>query len=123
MLAEETFKVEIGRAMQRLASETRRLAGVPEPLERPREAMETVELPMEHITAAGETAQLSLFDALEPAVEEPSASPTPEVEPMEADELMTVGNWRRQQMGLVTKAKRAKKKNTDADNQLMLFAL
>ena len=65
---------------------------------------------------------MSLFDALETAVEEAAASPAPEAESMEDVELITVGNWRRQQMGLVTKAKRVKKPK-EPDNQLMLFAL
>ena len=115
MLAEERFKEEIGRAMQRLASETRRLAGMPEPIE-------TVEPSSETMTDSVETAQLSLFDSLAPAVEEAGESPATETESMEDVEHMTVGNWRRQQMGLVTKAKRVKKEK-EPDNQLMLFAL
>ena len=115
MLAEERFKEEIGRAMQRLASETRRLAGVPEPIE-------TVERPSEPIVASRGMVELSLFASLDSNEDAQVDTPAAEAKPAEDVELITVGNWRRQQMGLVTKAKRAKKPK-EPDNQLMLFAL
>ncbi|WP_067928273.1 DEAD/DEAH box helicase family protein [Alicyclobacillus shizuokensis] len=126
MLAEERFKREIHEAMQRLASETRRLAGVPEPTEveesHPTQVVETSQSVAPSAMPA-EVTVLPLF-AVTDNVEDSKAErpePAPETSATQPETPLTYGDWRKQ-MGMVPKAKRVKKQKV-ADNQIMLFAL
>ncbi|WDL99717.1 DEAD/DEAH box helicase [Alicyclobacillus sp. ALC3] len=117
MLAEEQFQEEIGRAMQRLASETRRLAGVFEPVELP-QLQENASHSNRQDDIQGNLMDMPLFAAAATYTNEdtPSSAPTENVIPL------TVGNWR-EQMGMVAKAKRVKKMDKVANDQVLLFAL
>ncbi|WP_029423399.1 helicase C-terminal domain-containing protein [Alicyclobacillus macrosporangiidus] len=124
LLAEERFKREIQQAMRRLASETRRLAGVPEPEEtiQPVAATE-VARPAQPAPAGADIIELPLFAVAQDTQDVREAHGTPVAKATAAQDatpLLTYGEWRKQ-MGMVEKAKRAKK--AVADNQIMLFAL
>ena len=121
MLEESKFKDEIGLAMQRLASETRRLAGVPKPINI--DAVERVTSPIGELVS-GEASQLSLFDAPVESTSTVSASMVDtskdksQLSTVESTPL-TVGEMRAK-MGLVVKAK---KRDKISDDQVMLFAI
>ncbi|WP_206922910.1 helicase-related protein [Alicyclobacillus suci] len=98
MLKEDEFKVEISKAMKRLAEETRRAAGLQE---------------VDIIPLTNTETQLDLFNL--PDFEESQDTPKPLVV---QEEPMTVGALRKQ-MGFVVKAK----KKMVSDDQILLFAL
>ncbi|WP_152498754.1 hypothetical protein [Alicyclobacillus acidoterrestris] len=102
MLKEDEFKVEISKAMKRLAEETRRAAGLQE--------VDIIPLMSQPNTEP----QLDLFNL--PDFEESQETPKPLI--AQQDEPMTVGELRKQ-MGFVVKAK----KKMVSDDQILLFAL
>ncbi|MCF8568028.1 DEAD/DEAH box helicase family protein [Alicyclobacillus tolerans] len=111
MLEESRFKVEIAEAMKRLAAETRRLASVPEPI-----TLDVAKPNVVPVPAMSATNQLGLFDLV---VAEPGESTLVE---SEQPKPITVGEMRAK-MGMVVKAKKAKKGNPIGDDQTLLFAL
>lgn len=115
MLEESRFKVEIVEAMKRLAAETRRMAGVPEPvaMDVAKPATNVVPLP----TPETEANQLGLFDFMD--AEQDESTPIQE-SVQEPSKPMTVGEMRAK-MGMVAKAK--KRRDMVGDDQVMLFAL
>ena len=123
MLDEAEFKTEIGLAMKRLAQETRRIAGVPEPVV----SAEIIPFPStpaveENPDVAAELPLFAITANVEkvPVVDKPhvvTKSVTPEPEP----QTMTYGEWRKS-MGMVEKAKVKRNRNV-SDNQVMLFEL
>ena len=112
MLEESRFKVEIVEAMKRLAAETRRLADVAEPITLDVAKPKSV-VPVPAMSA---TNPLGLFDFV---VAEPGESTLVE---SEQPKPITVGEMRAK-MGMVVKAKKAKKGNPIGDDQTLLFAL
>ncbi|WP_029422767.1 helicase-related protein [Alicyclobacillus macrosporangiidus] len=124
LLAEERFKREIQQAMRRLASETRRLAGVPEPEEtiQPVPAAQTPR-PVQPAPADAEVIALPLFAVAQGVQDVQGAHRKPVAKATVAQDAtpLTYGEWRKH-MGMVEKAKRVKKQSV-ADNQIMLFAL
>lgn len=116
MLTEERFKEEIGLAMRRLASETRRLAGVPEPVEKT--PSNDADVLLFDTEASQSEADLPLFAAVS------EMTPSPSAQPSDSDNvtLITMGEWRKQ-TGFLAKAKRAKGRDKVSDDQVLLFAL
>ncbi len=115
MLEEGRFRLEIQDAMKRLASETRRIAGVLEPAT----ISNDIEVPLANVPEPGEVIDLPLFAMAEDV--DVSTSPT-EPEPVVPTTPLTVGDLRKQ-MGMVEKAKRTKKKDQVGDDQVLLFAI
>lgn len=120
MLEEEQFKQEIVLAMKRLSSETRRLAGVPEPEE------VTIPMAQEPVIMAVPKAAPRVHGKAEGGVVLPlfatmDSSKPETVNPAPSTDYspLTVGDLRNR-MGMVDKAKRAKSKIND--NQIALFA-
>lgn len=113
MLSEEQFKTEIGLAMKRLASETRRLAGVPDPSNDEVDVVPINEVSMPRSAPrVQQSAQVfPLFGLCEPGDDM-------EVESETGSDYRTVGELRKS-MGIVTKAKR---KDKIGDDQVALFA-
>ncbi|MCL6445468.1 MAG: DEAD/DEAH box helicase family protein [Alicyclobacillus sp.] len=124
LLAEERFKREIQQAMRRLASETWRLAGMPEP-EETIQPMQSSEIPKPvQPTPAGAdvlTLPLFAFDQDTQDVRGVHGKPIANATVPQDATLLTYGEWRKQ-MGMVEKAKQVRKQPI-ADNQIMLFAL
>ncbi|GMA59323.1 hypothetical protein GCM10025858_38260 [Alicyclobacillus sacchari] len=128
LLAEERFKREIHQAMQRLASETRRLAGVPEPIETmtlaSEQTVETSRSAEQSLTPAPVVAEMFVLP-LFASVQDDDAHVEPVLAPAtptaQAETPLTYGDWRKQ-MGMVQKAKRLNKQKI-TDEQIMLFAL
>jgi len=114
MLAEERFKTEVGQAMLRLALETRRLAGVPEPTVQRKPVLSVVTV-QPHDVAVPAELPLFAFDD-EPYTIQPDVIATPVVTPL------TMADYRLQ-MGTVVKAKRVSKLDKVDDDQMLLFAL
>jgi len=113
MLSEEQFQTEIGLAMKRLASETRRLAGVPDPTVDEVESILSNEISISRSAPrVPQPAQVFPLFALS------EAGNDMEVEPETGGDYRTVGELRKS-MGIVTKAKR---KDKVGDDQVALFA-
>ena len=118
MLEEEKFQAEIKNAMQRLASETRRLAGVPEPIVHTEFVVDRPIIEREE--EVGDLFdQPSLFDFIDHSV---PSQPSLFTDEEAGEQLITFGQMRKQ-MGMTEKAKRVKKKDQISDDQLLLFAL
>ena len=113
MLEESRFKVEIVEAMKRLAVETRRLAGVLEPITIEPVASNVIPL-ADHVS--NPASQVNLFDLADEEQTDSVNALAPVQEPVKS---ITVGEMRAQ-MGMVIKAKKREKIGND---QILLFAL
>ncbi|MCF8566586.1 hypothetical protein LLE49_17825 [Alicyclobacillus tolerans] len=117
MLAEERFKQEIGRAMNRLASETRRLANVPEPVQ----LMSPIELRRKEVEQSSSfVEQPDEKLAILPLFTVPDKSKPVQAEVIDIEPPITIGDLRRK-MGLVEKVRPSRRKVSD--DQIALFAL
>ncbi len=123
MLDEAEFKTEIGLAMKRLAAETRRIAGVSEPV-----VAEIIPFPSTPIGEGNASVSLD-FPLFALFASEDTSSAVAKVEAVAETatedpqpQSMTYGEWRKS-MGIVDKAKIKKNKLAVGDNQVMLFAL
>ncbi|MCF8568415.1 DEAD/DEAH box helicase family protein [Alicyclobacillus tolerans] len=119
MLAEERFKQEIGRAMNRLASETRRLANVSEPADD--KHVSTTETPVVGVVDSVERGiQTDKKLVVLPLFTERGIENLSDVDAPTIEVPITIGDLRRK-MGLVEKVKPSRRKVSD--DQIALFAL
>ncbi|KPV45686.1 helicase-related protein [Alicyclobacillus ferrooxydans] len=117
MLVEERFKEEIGRAINRLASETRRLANVPEPVKL---ASAIHSDSREDRLGGSHNDQMDRKLAILPLFAVPDQNEPIQPEPTHNEPPITIGDLRRK-MGLIEKVKPGRRKVSD--DQIALFAL
>lgn len=116
MLAEDNFQNELGQAMQRLAAETKRLAGVADDVEFPSYTESTTFASLSKAAPKVEKHDAVVLPLFETVYTKTEPNPENHV----AGELpLTVGDLRKR-MGMVVKTKRAK--SNINDNQIALFA-